>query len=1257
MKTTPVPFLALLLLLVSCGGLPSYRDYPATRVSLSTGGSGGPEVDELVELFFDGDGFDPAELDAVLEAALEAHPADAAVHEVAGHYAVLRADGDRAFDHFLAAARDGSSHLTGLYLDLAMRRVRTARMDGAAIATLEALFEEDPRPDVRFDAGYRLVPLLEEREQLAAASRVGDRLGLIRAFRLAGAFDNDQGRGFNATHPPEQGIDFDAEMPGLRIPVRWRVVDTFDRRGRVPLDDLVSPDDHSTAYLVTHVRSPEARDVQLRISTSTPSKVWVNGGIVLAQERLAGGAADNLVLPIRLDAGWNRILIKSAQDAGAWYLGARITDASGSNLEDLAFDADAHEVEAREIGEPGGVPSPLEEPLDALVPPLRRDLMWFADSVRNGFDSDALARGRAMLEHGPRHPVSLYYAARAHLANEQAGEAIDLLNAGVDTTGSWGGGFLIERGRFYRDRRRYDRALEDLRAAAEAVPESRVARLELASTYAARSWAEERCRALAAVLETWPDSARAERSLGDCFQDRGYLDQAEEHYRRAHALEPGNGWTLRRLALLSHWRQDDAAAEAFARDLVRIFPWSVDARVAAGDYARYGGRRDVAEALYREALAQDPAWSVPYGRLGRMAAEEGRREEAVAVWTEALARDPDDQRLAERVDYLREQDGNGPDPRLPSESDIERAIAEAASLELDPGAQTVLILDDEVTTVQNDGSSTRRVTQVSVAATTDGRDALIANRVPRNARVLQAFSVSPDGERQEASSIRGGIIRFRGLDVGSRVVLQYTYQDAPPVFLPNHFVSSWLFQGIHRQLVDARWVVEVPRGRELAMHVQGPVEHGMETVGAMDVHTFTARGVEPLVPEPGMPPASDLLALVQISTLTSWDEYAEWERALLAEVFESNREVAALAQRLTADATTPRERLDRLFHYVAEEIRYQQDYETTIAGVRPHSCPVVLERGYGDCKDKAVLLILLAREVGLDVDFAILRTRNAGAVRREVPNQQFNHAIVYVPVQEGIEEGFFMDPTTDGLDMGNLRSDDQGTLSLVLDPETGRHRFIDIPYQGPERQNNECDIAVAVTGAEAATAEVRCSLRGDVASQFRRVMRTADRAQQLRQNLANNLFPGSSVREAEERHVDDIWNPVEYDLDLDVAPALQPEGEARRIRIPSPFGLARITRLETRRTPLRLGVPSRARWEIRVEAPRGGRILRSPEDFEVVHECFEVRRTRTVRGRRVTLAMEQIVRCPEVDVEAYPEFRRLAQQAANAANAEVVLAL
>jgi transglutaminase-like putative cysteine protease len=738
------------------------------------------------------------------------------------------------------------------------------------------------------------------------------------------------------------------------------------------------------------------------------------------------------------------------------------------------------------------------------------------------------------------------------------------------------------------------------------------------------------------------------------MNDRGYIDQGEEQFRRAHALEPGDVYTLGWLAhfdrLRGRWgdaiRMRDRAREVHPEEGVLV--------VDAADTRREAGRRGEAKQLYGSVLEYDPDWARPWERLASMAFEDGDTEGAVAAWRNALERNPDDSLLAERIDFYQTGDGDGFRELMPSDDEIESAIAEVEEMTPHPGAHMIWALDDEVTVVRQDGSAQRMVTQVMKALTTDGRDSMIRQEVPPNARIFSAYVRAPDGTRQEASSIRGGTVRFRRLDVGSTVVLSYVYDSQPRRFLPNHFVSDWWFSGFHRQVRRARWVILLPPHRALATRILGDIAHEESQHGEMTMHTFVAEDIEPFVPEPGMFPANDLLWHVSVSTLQSWDEYVAWERALLSEVFRGDAQLAQLAARLTEGVTEPREKFNRLYRFVAQEIRYQQDYESSIAGVRPHSCPIVLERGYGDCKDKAVLLIRLAQEVDLDVRFAILRTRPRGRVEREVPNQQFNHAIVYVPAQEGIEDGFFMDPTTDGLDMGNLRQDDQGATSLVLDPQTDTWEFREIPYQSPDLRYTRYEIDVNVAGRDAATAEVTLRARGDHAGALRRSMRNEEEATIVYQNLATRLFDGSRVEESNVEHADDIVSPLAITLNLNISDSISPEGDSQRIQVPQITPLRGMTRLERRRTPMYLGPPFSRNLEITFRLPAGARIVRVPDDVDVEHECFEVSQHTRRRGRTVTVNTRYEQRCPEVTVEQYPEYRQKAQRAAAALESAVV---
>ena len=72
--------------------------------------------------------------------------------------------------------------------------------------------------------------------------------------------------------------------------------------------------------------------------------------------------------------------------------------------------------------------------------------------------------------------------------------------------------------------------------------------------------------------------------------------------------------------------------------------------------------------------------------------------------------------------------------------------------------------------------------------------------------------------------------------------------------------------------------------------------------------------------------------------------------------------------------------------------------EFGIHGYKPYKVTQVLARRFGDCKDKASLMVALLREVGIDAELVLVRTRRGGRIDAEPASLAvFDHAIVYVP--------------------------------------------------------------------------------------------------------------------------------------------------------------------------------------------------------------------------------------------------------------------
>jgi tetratricopeptide (TPR) repeat protein len=842
------------------------------------------------------------------------------------------------------------------------------------------------------------------------------------------------------------------------------------------------------------------------------------------------------------------------------------------------------------------------------------------------------------------NPTVSFFAAQALLDNDEAGKALDLYNRGIarhpDALG-----LLEGRARFYTARRLWDRADKDLGAVIAKAPAARDARMDRALLFGRREWIIDRCQELESVVATWPDDRPALGELGRCKLDRGYVEEADRLFRRAHALAPGDPGTLVQLLDLAERRLDHGAAEGFVHALAAVRPGTPEVILEEAELYRHQGKLEEARRALAAAIERSPDAPHAYSLLAQLALETKDRAGAERWWRLALDRDPENAVLAQRLAALDPAALPLGDRLAPTADDLDRAVRSARGVKVDAGSHRVVLLDDEVTTVHPDGSSKRIVTHVAEAVTTDGRDALIQVRLPTHGKVnvLEAYAVRRSGERQEAASIQGGVVRFRGLEVGSITVVQFVHFAPPPRFLPNEYVSSWRFQDVNAQVESSRWRIVLPRDKKLNVEARGPIERSVDDAGDLRVWSFSAKDVPPLVPEPSMTPVVDELWAAAVSTLESWDAYAHWESALLTEAFQPSPEIDALARKLTAGALTPREKIDRLWAHVAQEIRYQQDYEDTIAGVKPHAAGMVVERGYGDCKDKAVLLIRLARAVGIELRFAVLRTTPAGKVWKAIPNQQFNHAIAYAPRQQGIDAPFFIDTTTNGLDIGNTRADDEGATSLVIDPQ-GHWEMTTIPYQNPDLELVRHDVTVDLKAPEKATGHDHFQARGNTAASIRVSLRSAEGAKRYYQSLSDAIFAGTTlVSGTSDRH-QDLTRPVSIDLDIDLRNAVKAEDDHFRFEVPSPFILAHATALATRRHPLQLWRGTRS-LAVEVDLPEGQPVLHLPTDFSVEHPCFTVSRQVATKGTHVSIQARYQNHCAEVAPADYPAFREAVQKA------------
>ena len=99
----------------------------------------------------------------------------------------------------------------------------------------------------------------------------------------------------------------------------------------------------------------------------------------------------------------------------------------------------------------------------------------------------------------------------------------------------------------------------------------------------------------------------------------------------------------------------------------------------------------------------------------------------------------------------------------------------------------------------------------------------------------------------------------------------------------------------------------------------------------------------------------------------------------------------------TFDAETELAIVKAVYDFVVSQTRYV-GLEFGIHGYKPYRVDQILQRRFGDCKDKASLMHALLASVGIDSRLVLLRMRKLGSMpERPASLAIFNHAILYLP--------------------------------------------------------------------------------------------------------------------------------------------------------------------------------------------------------------------------------------------------------------------
>jgi transglutaminase-like putative cysteine protease len=475
---------------------------------------------------------------------------------------------------------------------------------------------------------------------------------------------------------------------------------------------------------------------------------------------------------------------------------------------------------------------------------------------------------------------------------------------------------------------------------------------------------------------------------------------------------------------------------------------------------------------------------------------------------------------------------------------------------------------------------------------------------------LDAWTVSVDevrghagrGERVERnvsdigySDLRAVTLTAPAARPGDLVAVEATWTEPEPFPL-----YSWWPQDENLPTRLAELDLELPSDWQATAHGYH-VDAALPAAPSNHVHLALAD-VAMVPDEPSRPALSALLPHVVVRfvgasgqpDLRRWEDVATWYARLSAAATAASQCPADLASAARGDKL---ERLEALAAEVQRDVRYVA-IELGKQRWEPDPGATTWQRRYGDCKDKAALLVAALQSIGVEARPMLVCTRSRSEVDPDSPDPlQFNHCIVAIawpgdgaPPAATVQgpsgrRWTVFDPTDTWVPLGFVSAELGGTWGVIADPREG---LVRLPAPSPST------LAVTVAGRMddrgGLLARITLAAEGPASAALRAGFGAVDPSERLaraREYLAAR-WPQAALDSCRVEAADSSAMRCAIEMDARLPDLARPAGGAWLL---SPGLLSAWQRPPSRdslrRLPLVLGPPGRYEERWGVQLPGG----------------------------------------------------------------------
>jgi lipoprotein NlpI/transglutaminase-like putative cysteine protease len=554
----------------------------------------------------------------------------------------------------------------------------------------------------------------------------------------------------------------------------------------------------------------------------------------------------------------------------------------------------------------------------------------------------------------------------------------------------------------------------------------------------------------------------------------------------------------------------------------------------------------------------------------------------------------------------------------------------------------------------NDAASLAAAGQLSVSFVPQyQRLYLHAIRVLREQTALDRSASSTIRFLQRETGLERGIysgevtasILVNDLRVGDTIEIAYSLEGQNPVFSGKF--SDTVGWDQSTPIALRRVVLNHPASRPISWRILGNGQSNSRlvptesTVDGMRKLRFEEKSIPEVTLEALTPSDYRVFRALQFSEYAGWDDVVAWASGLFPSDGVRDSELRQVVGRLRALSTTE-ERVAAALEYVQSEIRY---FSVSLgeSSHRPAAPDIVVQRRYGDCKDKSFLLMSLLREVGIESDPVLVRLGGRRALEGALPSPQlFDHMIVRTMVDGN---AFYLDPTRFG-QHGHLRRMGQiheGAQVLVVAQGVHEYSTISTTNIDDLLGNETVETAMLPTFGSEAQFKVRQVWTGVSAESVRVLFGRLpkDRINKILGDALEPRYPGARMAgdpEIKDDRIDNVFSVTTAYM----VPKLATERDGNwfvRFQPTNMAGALATPPSSTRTVPLTVPrFPFAAKYSIEITFPEEVSVISDPRVRNVENRYFTYSASQSFRGNLAKTTIDVKTLAGHVDVEDVQKY-------------------